>query len=181
MKFLILKKKEVLSLEANVQDKKYDYLPLGIAGLGGWLILIQIGLYFTIFTLLVQLFQYNIPAFSEDTWEIFTSIESEFYHPLWGPVIIFEALYNISFLVFCIYILFAFYGKKAVLPRLMIVFYSLSFFVGVVDLILLYQIPIIRETEDGSSIRDIIKSAITCAIWIPYFIKSNRVKNTFLK
>lgn len=63
----------------------------------------------------------------------------------------------------------------------MIIFYSLSLTVGIVDSLLLSQIPMARELADGSSIRDIARSAIACAIWIPYFIKSERVQNTFVR
>ncbi|MEK4879618.1 MULTISPECIES: hypothetical protein [Paenibacillus] len=32
-------------METNLNEKKNDYKPLGVSGLGGWLILVQIGLY----------------------------------------------------------------------------------------------------------------------------------------
>lgn len=163
------------------QESMIEYRPLGVSGLGGWLILIQIGLWFTLVMLLAQISQSVLPILNTETWEILTSKDSGYYHPLWGPMIIFEAIYNILFLLFTVYVIVAFYRKKAMLPRLMIIFYSLSLVVGMVDYLLLYQIPIARELEDGSSVRDIARSAIACAIWIPYFIKSERVKNTFVR
>jgi len=63
----------------------------------------------------------------------------------------------------------------------MIIFYSVSLIIGVIDYLLVIQIPLASELEDGSSLRDIVKSVITCAIWIPYFMKSERVHNTFIK
>lgn len=168
-------------METNVQEQKYDHLPLGVSGLGGWLILVQIGLYLTMILLTVQLFQHSLPAFRSDTWEVLTSLTSQYYHPLWEPVLIFEAIYNVLFLFFCIFILINFYGKKSTLPRLMIIFYSVSLIIGVIDYLLVIQIPLASELEDGSSLRDIVKSVITCAIWIPYFMKSERVHNTFIR
>lgn len=156
-------------------------VPLGISGLGGWLVLVQIGLYSTIVMLLVQLFQYSLPAFGQETWELLTSKDSEFYHVMWGPIMVFEMVYNVLFLLFCGYILIQFYQRRSILPRLMIIFYSASLIVGIVDSALLYQIPLARENEDGSTLRDTIRSIITCAIWIPYFIKSERVQNTFVR
>ena len=163
------------------QESMREYPPLGVSGLGGWLILIQIGLWFTLVMLLAQISQSVLPILNTETWEILTSKDSGYYHPLWGPMIIFEAIYNILFLLFTVYVIVAFYRKKAILPRLMIIFYSLSLTVGIVDSLLLSQIPMARELADGSSIRDIARSAIACAIWIPYFIKSERVQNTFVR
>lgn len=63
----------------------------------------------------------------------------------------------------------------------MIIYYSVSLVLYMVDYILVLQIPMMRELEDGSGIQEIVKSVITCAIWIPYFIKSERVHNTFVR
>ncbi|MBM6383051.1 MAG: DUF2569 domain-containing protein [Paenibacillus sp.] len=167
-------------MEPPIEEQKRDYRPLGVSGLGGWLILIQIGLLLTIVLLAVQLIQQIVPIFTTETWELLTSKQSDYYHPLWGPVLIFELVYNVLFLLLSLYTVFAFYSKKAILPRLMIIFYSVSLVVGIMDYLLLLQIPMARDLEDGSSMREIAKSVLTCAIWIPYFIKSVRVRNTFV-
>jgi len=110
-----------------------------------------------------------------------TSRESEFYHELWGPLIIFEVIYNTLLIGFCIYVLFTFYSKKRMLPKLMIIFYAGSLLIGVIDYILMQMIPLAKELEDGSSVRDLFQSTLICLIWIPYFLKSVRVKNTFVR
>lgn len=166
-------------MESPLNEVKRDYSKFGVSGLGGWLVLIQIGLYVTIIRLVVQLFQYNLYSFTGDAWDLLTTKDSSMYDPLWKPIIIFEAVYNVLFLLFSIIILVQFYRKKLMVPRLMILFYSLSLGVGIVDYILMQQIDLARLLEDGSSIREIIKSGITCLIWIPYFLKSERVANTF--
>lgn len=168
-------------LETNINEMRDDNLRLGVSGLGGWLILIQIGLYLTLIGLVFQLVGNNLYSFTSEAWQLLTSKDSSLYDPLWKPIIIFEAVYNILFLIFTIYIIIQFYRKKSMVPRLMIIFYSLSLFIGIVDYIMLQQIAIAKELEDGSSIRDIIKSGITCLIWIPYFLKSERVMNTFIR
>ncbi|WP_367075035.1 DUF2569 domain-containing protein [Paenibacillus pabuli] len=167
-------------MEPPIEEQKRDYRPPGVSGLGGWLILIQIGLLLTIVLLAVQLIQQIVPIFTTETWELLTSKQSDYYHPLWGPVLIFELVYNVLFLLFSLYTVFAFYSKKAILPRLMMIFYSVSLVVGIIDYLLLLQIPMASDLEDGSSMREIAKSVLTCAIWIPYFIKSVRVRNTFV-
>lgn len=169
-------------LETNVEEQKqmdYDRLA-GKSGLGGWLILVQIGLYGSLIMLLFSIIA-SIPTFSADVWEVLTSIGSEYYHPLWGPLIISETIINILMFIFCIYIMVKFYGKKSILPRLMIIFYSVSLIIVIVDYILLLQIPLARELDGGSTIRDIVRSILTCAIWSAYFTQSDRVMNTFVK
>ncbi|WP_409347219.1 DUF2569 family protein [Paenibacillus sp. MBLB4367] len=72
-------------------------------------------------------------------------------------------------------------AKKNIFPKLMIIFYSASLAIGLIDFLLMSLIPMASELQDGSSIKDIVRSAITCFIWIPYFRKSVRVANTFVK
>ncbi|MDQ0170638.1 DUF2569 domain-containing protein [Paenibacillus tundrae] len=168
-------------MQPQTKEQKVDYRPLGISGLGGWLVLVQIGLYLTMIMVLIQLFQYSLTALNPVTWQILTSDQSSFYHPWWGAIIIFEVTYNVLFFIFSIVTLVMFYRKKSVFPRLMIIFYSISLAVSIIDYLLLLQIPIARELEDGSGLTGIVRLVITCAIWIPYFIKSERVRNTFIR
>lgn len=168
-------------MEPKQKEEQYWNLTLDHSGLGGWLVLVQIGLYFSLISFLVQLFQYSLPAVAPETWNMITSKNSEFYHPLWRPLLIFEITYNILFLLFIVYILVNFYRKKSIVPRLMIIIYSVTVLIGIIDTVILNQIPMAAELEDGSSYREIFKSLVTCAIWIPYFLKSYRVKNTFVR
>ncbi|RJE90260.1 DUF2569 domain-containing protein [Paenibacillus sp. 1011MAR3C5] len=162
--------------QATQDNQPYPQL---ISGLGGWLVLIQIGLYVTMLMLIFQLMS-TVNIFGDGTWELFTDKSSMIYHSMWKPLILFEIIYNVLFFAFCIFILVCFYSKKAILPRLMIIYFGLSLLVGIVDYILLMQIPFARELEDGGSIRDMIRAAVTFLIWIPYFIRSVRVKHTFI-
>lgn len=154
-------------------------LPLGITGLGGWLILVQIGIYSSLVKLLGQLIKYLIPAVYPSNWSIM--VNSEMYHPEWGATIIFELFFSILLFVYCIYLLIIMYRKKSIFPRLMIIFYSVGLIGVIVDFVLVSQITFPKELEEGNPFRDIVRSSITCAIWIPYFIKSQRVKNTFIR
>ncbi|MFS1512249.1 DUF2569 domain-containing protein [Chengkuizengella sp. SCS-71B] len=166
-------------MDTKTIENTNEKLPLGISGLGGWLILVQIGLYGTILMLIAQIFLYIIPSFKPETWSLITSPESVYYHSLLGPLIVFEAVANSLMLIFCIFILFNFYKKKSKLPLLMIFFYSSSLLILTIDMIAIYQIT--QFEDDESQIRDFVRMLITCLIWIPYFIKSKRVKNTFVR
>ncbi|MFD1178378.1 DUF2569 domain-containing protein [Paenibacillus puldeungensis] len=169
-------------METEVKKKNIDYRTLDVSGLGGWLILVQISLYASILSLIIQLFAYLSPDYISETWNVLTSEESMFYHPLWGPTLIFEVVCNSLLLLFSLYILIMLYRKKSALPRLMIVLLSVSLLAEIIDTLLLFQIPLAREAGSGTAaMRNLVKSLISCAIWIPYFLKSDRVKSTFIK
>lgn len=153
---------------------------MGVSGLGGWLVLVQIGLYATIVLGIVQMVSYSIPAISPDQWEILTSKDSELYHPLWGAFILFELVYNMALIGYCAFTLVQFYRKKSIVPKLMMIFYSGSLVITVVDYGLAQIITSSYDVQAEGSMKNLVRSALTCAIWIPYFIKSERVKNTFI-
>ncbi|MFS0727689.1 DUF2569 domain-containing protein [Paenibacillus sp. 1P07SE] len=163
------------------REHPISYRVLGVQGLGGWLILVQIGLYGALFSLAAQFFLSTLSGFSPEIWPVLTSPDSELYYPLFGPVLIFEAVKNVLFMAFTIFILVCFYRKKRIVPRLMIMFYSLLLLISIIDAIIIYQIPAFLEPQDGKAIRTVIREGLTCAIFIPYFLKSERVENTFVQ
>ncbi|WP_307476038.1 DUF2569 family protein [Paenibacillus harenae] len=51
----------------------------------------------------------------------------------------------------------------------------------IIDPIFAYQIPLTRETSVDTALGDIIRNMVVCALWIPYFLKSERVQATFVR
>lgn len=167
-------------MESNLSKKRYDHLPLGVSGLGGWLVLPHIGLYGTILASCLNFYQ-SIVSINSDAWWVLTSTNSPYYHPLWAPTFIYETIYFFAMAVFSIFILVQFYRKKSIVPRLMIIFFSVSLMSNIIDYLLVLQIPLAEEMDKGSSsLKVILRSVLGCIIWIPYFLHSVRVKNTFV-
>ena len=164
-----------------LQEEKYGPNPYEISGLGGWLILIQLGLIGTLFNAVVNLITFTLPSLFSDTWTLFTTKGSYLYHALWGPFFIFEAVYTVLLIGFSIYVLVVFYSKKKILPRLMIILYAGSLAYAIIDYSLVQQIPIAGEIVNGNPLRNLVRPTLTCLFFIPYFLKSVRVKNTFIK
>ena len=70
-----------------------------ISGLGGWLILVGIGVVVSPFRIGAMTVLIFVPVFTDGTWEILTTPGSELYHALWAPLLIFELLGNLGFIV----------------------------------------------------------------------------------
>lgn len=170
----------VLKVENELQPNRAAYEPRQVSGLGGWLVLIQIGLYLTLLLAVVQIADYSLMYLTDESWRILADPASEFYEPLWVPLVIFESVYNILFFLFTIFVLIQFYRKKTSVPVLLIIFYASSLTIGIVDYVWLQQLNISQYLDDSSIIRDISRSAVTCLIWIPYLRRSKRVRNTFI-
>lgn len=165
-------------LETNELNRKVEEPPLGVSGLGGWLVLVQIGLYTSIIGRFVTMIQ-SFSMLGSETGSLLTSPNSPYYHPVWKPAFIFEGISSVIMLLFIIIILTSFYQKKRALPRLMIILYSVNFLLLLMTVLLVNEIPIAKEVQGVNYTSTLIGGVLGCAIWIPYFIRSERVKNTF--
>ena len=152
-----------------------------LRGLGGWLILVAIGLCISPIRLAVTMMNDLLPIFSEGYWEILTTPGSEVYHRLWGPLIIFEIIGNAFFIIFNIILILLFFTKSYRFLTLTIAFLSLNFLFLIGDFFLADLIPAVASEDDGESVKEVFKTVISAMIWIPYLLASKRVKNTFVK
>lgn len=153
----------------------------GPRGLGGWLILPAIGLFVLPIRLTIMLINDFLPIFQRGYWEALTTPGSEAYHHLWAPLVIFEIAGNTFFIIFDIILIFLFFTKSYRFPVLFIAFLVLNLFFVVSDFFFADLIPAVAAESDREFVRDLAGSIIGAIIWIPYFLVSKRVKNTFVK
>ncbi len=150
-------------------------------GLGGWLILICLGLFFTIISIASLLSTTYIPFFFDGTWEILTTPGSEVYHELFGPILIYEMVGNTLIMLLAGTLIYLFFTKSPFFPKLAIAYFAGNLlFVGL-DLVLVGLIPAVAASGGMESIQALIRSMVGAAIWIPYMLFSKRVKNTFTR
>jgi len=149
-------------------------------GLGGWLILPLIGLFVLPIRFVASLINDFLPIFQEGYWEILTTPGTEAYHHLWAPLITFEIVGNAFFIIFDIILVFLFFTKSHRLPTLMIAFLSLNLLFVVSDFFFANLIPAVAAESDPESVKELGRAIIGAMIWIPYFLVSKRVKNTFV-
>lgn len=151
-------------------------------GLGGWLILPALGLIIMPIRMLLLLHSDFLPIFTEGHWEVLTTPGSEVYHHLWAPYLIFELVSNLAFIAFDLVLVYLFFTRSYRFPRLMIIYLLSNAIFVVGDFFLGDLIPFIAEQPtDMETIKEVVRTVIGTCIWVPYFLVSKRVKNTFVK
>ena len=71
--------------------------------------------------------------------------------------------------------------RRDIFPKVMIGYLACNFALVLFDYFLTDQIPSVSLSDDNSAGNEIFRSIVAAAIWIPYLLKSERVKQTFTK
>jgi transglutaminase-like putative cysteine protease len=150
-------------------------------GVGGWLVLPCIGLVGSLFIVLSGLIQLRF-CFDLNAWQTLTTPGNSAYHALWSPTLYLELLgnsYQLALITLCGVLLVR---HRASFPRFMILLYVSSMLMVCVDNALALQIPeVAAKSKTGQMAGDVNRTIVACCIWIPYFLTSRRVRNTFRK
>lgn len=163
--------------------------PLGISdaqqtndleGIGGWLILVAIGVVMTPLRILMLLVGTYPRLFSDGTWQALTTPSSENYDPLWEPILLGELVTNMALLVASIYTAYLFFSKKAKFPKW---FIGIALFTFVFIIVDAFAVKLAQPDEpvfDSDTTGEALRSLISIMIWVPYMRVSERVKATFV-
>lgn len=93
---------------------------------------------------------------------------------------IFELAGNVVFLLFAAFLVVLMYRKKGFFSALDDPFYAANTLFHIVDYVLLTNIPLLAEFGEDPDVQSIGRSMVLLLVWIPYFIRSRRVRNTFI-
>lgn len=151
----------------------------GPSGLGGWLVIVAIGVVITPFHLAYGILQAYPGIFRDGTWTALTDPVSPSYHPLWAPVLLTEITINVIFFAVSVLLLILFFRRSWRFPKLYIVFLASHLAFAIADS---FSMSIVLPQQPADVLemaRDNFKSFVATMIWIPYMMVSRRVKNTF--
>lgn len=155
-------------------------------GIGGWLWFIILGLIFGSVTSILYIYTDLQIYFEPEVWNAITTYGTEAYHPLFLFLIWYESILNTILIIIPIVLLVFMFKKNKNFPLLMIIYLITTFIFSLIDGVLTWEIftetPFFSDNIQATKsliIEQNIKYLIANLIWIPYFLKSKRVKATF--
>jgi hypothetical protein len=162
--------------ESGVEEEKKN-----LEGLGGWLILVALGIVISPVRIILLLAPTYLEIFSNGSWEALTTPGSAQYSPYWAPLLIAEIAINGALVFAWVYIAFLFFAKKARFPKwfigIMVFTVAFVFADAAASKAALPNEPIF----DLGTAQELGRALIATLIWVPYMLKSKRVKATFVK
>jgi hypothetical protein len=150
-------------------------------GLGGWLILVGIGLILGLIKVIVTLISIYKPFMNADALNKLTNINSSTYIPNFGLLFYSEIIINSFVILLMIYLIYLFFRKKNTFPKYYI---FITLFVIITIPVDAYLASIVFPDEkifDTDTTKSFFQSLFSGVIWIPYMVKSKRVRNTFIE
>ncbi|MGX5220965.1 MULTISPECIES: DUF2569 domain-containing protein [Pseudomonas] len=151
-----------------------------LKGLQGWLVLIGLGIIVTPLRIAHTLATSYYPVFTDGTFNFLTTPGTELYHPLWGPLLIAELIYNSAIVMVYIYLIYLFFSKHYLFPKVFItvtlvavVFIPLDVWVGTF-------IPDSGPAFDPETKKEFLRALFVVLVWVPYMLVSKRVEATFV-
>jgi hypothetical protein len=148
--------------------------------IGGWLILVAIGVILSPLNQLYFIVTAYPPLFSGGSWQVITSESSANYIPYLGEFIIGEIVINSIIALIDLYLIYLFFTKKINLPKwyLIAAVFSISFIIF--DAYVVSFLTSSNEVFDLDTLKEMGGSLFAVLIWTPYLFYSQRSKNTFV-
>jgi len=157
--------------------QKYDPAPyftdVDPRPIGGWLILVAFGVTLSPIKIFADLLS-NSDSLDGASWSALL------YQKNYGlfTFVFLEQIYNIINIIFSAILVILFYKRRSSVPRLITIYYLTSCLVQLVDAFVAIQYDSNSTFETYS--KELIRSIIAAAIWVPYFNISSRVRETFV-
>lgn len=152
-----------------------------LTGLGGWLVLVGIGVILGPFRLAYEFGPLYYSIFTDGTFEILTTPGSEAYHQLWGPLLVLEATYNFLMVLALFYLIYLFFSKHYLFPKVFIAIVLLSLCFIPLDAWLGSFVLTDEPMFDPATTKEFARTLFSAVAWVPYMLVSKRVKATFIE
>ncbi|RYY36831.1 MAG: DUF3857 domain-containing protein [Sphingobacteriaceae bacterium] len=140
---------------------------------GGWLILVAIGLALTPLATLYHLLKDDYFDIS-----IWNGYAGTLYDAKYKTIIAFEVLGNVFVFCYATFCLVLLLTRRDILPRYITIYYVSVIVVNFADWIFIMGLN--NDEATSTALNSFVKSVIIGGIWLLYFARSTRVKETFI-
>ncbi|NOU83182.1 DUF2569 family protein [Paenibacillus sp. LMG 31459] len=151
------------------------------SGSGGWLGLFAIGIVLSLFAGVRMLYG-NFSLFGSEGLKLLSDPDSSYYVASMLPSLVIETVLVCIQVVMILFILYLGLKHKKLFKYISISFIVYNILLNTIDTFMFSQVQTTLSglIPDDTSYTDIFRSFIYAVIWIPYFLRSKRVKNTFI-
>lgn len=171
------KKEVAASVEQTniIKEKPFVY------GFGGWLYSFSVLLLYLLYFASTAIYE-NYQLIKSPEYKQITTFGFEYYNALLHPAIIMEIIVQSVVVIMILFIAYCFYKQKKIVKKIVISLFLILLLFNIVDLFLLLSI---QNTYPEKLIDDTLYDGVFLSfaysiVWIPYFLISKRVKNTFI-
>ena len=147
-------------------------------GLGGWLVLVGIGVTIQPIRVLFTIAN-TASTYTATSWARLTTPGASGYDALWAPTLLLELVVNIAMVVFGVQLAVLFFRRHRWFPALFVIFSAARAAFISLDLILAHSIPAL-EGRHGNDVAQHAGAVLATVLWISYMFQSRRVRNTFV-
>lgn len=152
-----------------------------LKGLGGWLILVGVGVVINPIRLLVTLVPTYKQIFETGAWEALTVESSEFYNPYFRSLLISEITFNAIIIAASTYLIYLFCSKHYLFPKLYIGIVAVSLVFIPLDAWIVTKLFPSESIFNPEATKEFIITFLSGIVWVPYMLVSKRVKATFVE
>ncbi len=149
-----------------------------LEGVGGWLILVAIGLFFRPIAWIYALYAGRAAYFNQRVWKVLTDPDSARFNTNFALIAPLEMICIVLLLVYSLLLLALFFRRSYLFPRTIQVYLGSLFAYSLFNL---WDVTMMGHKLSFEHYRLVFVAALTAAIWIPYFHVSRRVKATFTR
>ena len=149
-------------------------------GLGGWLAVAGLGMVLASYHYGSALVT-NAPAYSAERWTELTTPGEAAYNALWAPVLLFEMLALILLGLGHLLALLLFLQRRSSLPLYYLLLMAAGTAFMVLDRVAAELLPRAADADAAAAVAEVVRGLLGCAVWSAYFLRSGRVRNTFVQ
>jgi hypothetical protein len=150
------------------------------SGIGGWLVLVAIGVCLTPIRIAAEIVK-GLRPLEPTTWHAVTTPGTRAYHPLFGPLIVGELVANAALLIWAGVLVYLFFTRRGSFPVAMIAFMITRVAVQAADAGVALMIPAAKAGMGPAAYGGLASGVFVALIWVPYLVKSRRVEATFIR